>query len=85
MSHDSRRITLVSRHTQLQQRKWVRTPEAPGRIVLLDSFTVLRYTVASLHLPDLIEEQRSFAGDLEEPWLRVRRVRECATLVTEEL
>lgn len=48
MSHDSRRITLVSRHTQLQQRSWLRTPEAPCRIVLLDSFTVLRYTVASL-------------------------------------
>jgi hypothetical protein len=47
MSHDSRRITLVSRHTQLQQRSWRCTSEAPGRIVLLDSFMVLRYTVAS--------------------------------------
>ena len=47
MSYDRRRITLVSRHRQLQERSWVLTPEAPGRIVLLDSFTVLRYTVAS--------------------------------------
>jgi hypothetical protein len=48
MSHDSRRMTLVSRHTQLQQRKWLCTPEAPCRIVLLDSFTALRHTVESL-------------------------------------
>jgi len=47
MSNDSRRITLVSRHTQLQHRNWLCTPEAPSRIVLLDSFAVLRHTVTS--------------------------------------
>jgi hypothetical protein len=47
MNHDTRRITLVSRHPQLPDRKWDRTAQAPSRVVLLDSFTVLRYTVAS--------------------------------------
>lgn len=44
---DSRRITLVTRHTQLPERRWEKSADVPSRIVLLDSFTVLRYTVAS--------------------------------------
>jgi hypothetical protein len=47
MSHDSRRITLVSRHRQLQDRNWIRTPDACCRVILLDSFAVLQHTVNS--------------------------------------
>jgi hypothetical protein len=47
MIQDSRRITLVSRHRQLQERSWLLAPGSPCRIVLLDSFTVLRHSVAS--------------------------------------
>jgi hypothetical protein len=47
MNHDTRRITLVSRHPRMTERKWDRSAESPSRVVLLDSHTVLRYTVAS--------------------------------------
>ena len=38
-----------------------------------------------VHLADLVEEQRPFAGDLEESRLRVRGVGECSALVAEQL
>jgi hypothetical protein len=44
---DTRRITLVTRHTQLPERPWEKSADVPSRIVLLDSFTLLRYTVSS--------------------------------------
>lgn len=47
MSQDSRRITLISRDPQKNTRDWDLTLCASSRIVMLDSFTVLRYTVAS--------------------------------------
>ena len=47
MSNDNRRITLVARHTQLPERKWAKTADAPNRVVLLDSFTGLRHTLSS--------------------------------------
>lgn len=45
MSHDSRRITLISRHTKLQERKWERSARATSRIILLDSFAILQYAI----------------------------------------
>ncbi|HEX9163183.1 MAG TPA: hypothetical protein VF980_15870 [Thermoanaerobaculia bacterium] len=48
MNFDPRRITLVSRHSQLPERKWVHSPESPGRLILLDSFTGLRHAVAGV-------------------------------------
>lgn len=47
MPHDNRRITLVSRHPQLPERPWLQSGDSPSKIILLDSFTVLRYTVSS--------------------------------------
>ena len=46
VTHDDRRITLISRHPQVQEKKWDRSAGATSRIVLLDSFTVLRYALA---------------------------------------
>ncbi len=46
MNHDSRRITLISRPPQLPERMWDRSPAGASKLVMLDSFTVLRYAVA---------------------------------------
>lgn len=46
MNHDDRRITLISRPRQLAERDWNRDADAPTRLVLLDSYTVLRCAVA---------------------------------------
>ncbi|HSP33136.1 MAG TPA: hypothetical protein VLU46_02345 [Thermoanaerobaculia bacterium] len=46
MNHDTRRITLISRPPQLPERDWDRSAEASSRLVMIDSFTVLRYAVA---------------------------------------
>jgi hypothetical protein len=46
VNHDSRRITLISRHTQLQERKWQHSASAASRIILLDSFTILRTAIS---------------------------------------
>lgn len=45
--NDSRRITLISRHRQLPERKWERSAEGPNRIVLLDSFSLLRNAICT--------------------------------------
>lgn len=45
MSHDNRRITLISRHQKLQDRTWNRAVEAKSRIILLDSFALLQYAM----------------------------------------
>ncbi len=47
MTQDIRRITLVSRHTQLQERQWDLSDGSSSKLVLLDTFAILRYTVAS--------------------------------------
>jgi hypothetical protein len=52
VTHDSRRITLISRDPARPERDWDNSPMAPSRIILLDSFTVLRYAIAS-HVVDL--------------------------------
>ena len=46
MNHDSRRITLISRHTHVQERKWQHSATALSRIILLDSFTLLRTAIS---------------------------------------
>ena len=46
MNHDTRRITLISRPPQLPERNWDKTADAPSRLIMLDSFNVLRYAVA---------------------------------------
>jgi len=46
VNHDTRRITLISRPPQLPERNWDRDAEAVSRLVMLDSFTVLRCAVA---------------------------------------
>lgn len=57
MNNDTRRITLVSRHAQLPERKWERALAAPSRVVLLDSYTILRHTVSAsvVHLEADVE------------------------------
>ncbi|HEU4520394.1 MAG TPA: hypothetical protein VFT12_00230 [Thermoanaerobaculia bacterium] len=52
MNHDSRRITLISRDPNRATRDWDSSRHAPNRVILLDSFTVLRYAIGS-HLVDL--------------------------------
>lgn len=47
MNHDDRRITLISRHRQLPERKWQHSASASSRIILLDSYTILRSTIAA--------------------------------------
>ncbi len=46
MHHDTRRITLVARPPQLPERSWDRSLGAESRLVMLDSYTVLRYSMA---------------------------------------
>jgi hypothetical protein len=46
VNHDSRRITLISRHTQLPERNWQHSASAASRIILLDSFTGLRIAIS---------------------------------------
>ncbi len=46
MNHDTRRITLISRPPQLPERHWDVSAEAASKLVMLDSFTVLRYAMA---------------------------------------
>lgn len=46
MNQDSRRITLISRLTQLQERKWQHSASATSRIILLDSFAILRTAIS---------------------------------------
>lgn len=46
MHHDTRRITLISRPPQLPERAWDRSTQAESRLVMLDSFTVLKYAIA---------------------------------------
>jgi hypothetical protein len=46
MNEDSRRITLISRHKQLSARNWKNSPESRSRIIVLDSFAILRAAVA---------------------------------------
>lgn len=46
MNHDNRRITLIGRPPQLPERQWDRSAAAGSKLVMLDSFTVLRYAVA---------------------------------------
>jgi hypothetical protein len=46
MTQDSRRITLISRPPQLPERDWDASMEASSKLVMLDSFTVLRYAIA---------------------------------------
>jgi hypothetical protein len=52
LSHDSRRITLISRDPNNLERDWNGSRQAPNRLILLDSFTVLRYAISS-HFVDL--------------------------------
>ena len=47
VTNDSRRITVVSRHPRMQERKWDRSHDGLSRIVLLDSFAMLRHAVCS--------------------------------------
>jgi hypothetical protein len=46
VNHDSRRITLISRDRQLQERKWEHSASAASRIIMLDSFTLLRSAIS---------------------------------------
>ena len=45
MTHDTRRITLIGRHQRQTERKWNTSAAAPSRLILLESLTVLRYSV----------------------------------------
>jgi len=47
MSHDSRRITMISTDPTKTSRDWDSSASAPSRIITLDSFTVLRYTLVT--------------------------------------
>jgi hypothetical protein len=56
-SPDTRRITLISRHKKLPERNWHCSVDASSRIVMVDSLTVLRYTLANplLHIDADVE------------------------------
>ena len=46
MNHDNRRITLISRDPRSTARDWQLSASASSRLVVLDSFTLLRGAVA---------------------------------------
>jgi hypothetical protein len=46
VNHDDRRITLISRHRRLPERKWQHSASAASRIILLDSFTMLQTAIS---------------------------------------
>ena len=46
MNQDDRRITLISHHRQLPERKWRHSAAASNRIILLDSFSILRSAIS---------------------------------------
>jgi hypothetical protein len=52
MTHDSRRITLITRDPHRPDHDWDDSRQAPNRLILLDSFTVLKYAITS-HMVDL--------------------------------
>ena len=47
MSHDQRRITLLTESKELSERNWNRSDDAGSRVVLLDSIAMLRSTIIS--------------------------------------
>ncbi|HUP48870.1 MAG TPA: hypothetical protein VNA04_08770 [Thermoanaerobaculia bacterium] len=58
MITDTRRITLICRDLGRPDRDWDNSLSAPNRVILLDSFTVLRYAISS-HLVELdVDVQR---------------------------
>ncbi len=52
MTHDSRRITLITRDPSHPEHDWDDSLNAPNRLILLDSFTILKYAITS-HMVDL--------------------------------
>lgn len=52
MTHDGRRITLITRDPNRPEHDWDDSRNAPNRLILLDSFTVLKYAITS-HMVDL--------------------------------
>lgn len=52
MTHDNRRITLITRDPSRPEHDWDDSRNAPHRLILLDSFTVLKYAITS-HMVDL--------------------------------
>lgn len=52
MNHDNRRITLISRNPTRPDRDWDNSLSSASRLILLDSFTVLRYAISS-HMVEL--------------------------------
>jgi hypothetical protein len=52
MTHDNRRITLIARDPHRPDHDWDDSRQAPNRLILLDSFTVLKYAITS-HMVDL--------------------------------
>ena len=52
MTHDTRRITLISRDPRHPEHDWDDSRNAPNRLILLDSFKVLQYAITS-HMVDL--------------------------------
>jgi hypothetical protein len=58
MAKDERRVTLVARHPQLASRSWQISAESASRIVLLDSFTMLRATLFSPLVKDDLDVER---------------------------
>lgn len=47
MTHDSRRITLITRDPHRPDHDWDDSRHAPNRLILLDSTAVLRYALTS--------------------------------------
>ena len=47
MHHDPRRITLLNRDPKIPDRDWDVSQNAPTHILIIDSFTVLRYALTS--------------------------------------
>lgn len=52
MTQDSRRITLITRDPKRADRNWDSSRLSPNRLIMLDSFTVLNYSI-STHMVDL--------------------------------
>ena len=52
MHSDTRRITIINRDPRTAERDWDLSSNASSRLLMLESFTVLRYTL-SAHVIDL--------------------------------
>src|SRR5205085_10830825 len=78
------RQIAIRRGDEAEVRAEVAHAADAAELLLLDGLQQTRLD-GEVHLADLVEEDRAAVSDLEESGLRIRRARERAALVAEEL